>query len=136
MNVDEYYALPIFESTKSTHVLRCRNEYEKALMQSYDANPKILDYFQPLMEIVVNDANGIEVLVLINFWLAYENDRTVLVHLADSGAQFDDLRFEQAARFCCKNSMELVVVLKDDTTKLTDSFLSRLGRRVCGREEK
>ena len=49
INVKEYLEAPIFESTKSRYVVRYQSEAERKLMTGFDENPKIKNYFQPLV---------------------------------------------------------------------------------------
>lgn len=85
MNLEKYYAAPIFKSIKSTHTVRYQNEFERKLMKYFDAVTKISDYFQPLMSIVLPDAIN-DYSVEIDFWLEYKDGHVDLVHIENKNS--------------------------------------------------
>jgi len=126
MNSSKYFNAPVFDSRKSSYALRWQNEFERKLMAFFDMNSEVIDYFQPLMEILV-DGHGhdnAEVVINIDFWLACK-DKTILVHLVDNSLPINDIQFEQARVFCRRNNFGFLVLRPADSPA-NDTFQARL----------
>ena len=80
INIKEYLKAPIFESTKSRYIVRYQNEAERRLMMEFDENPKIKNYFQPLVYTAVKIGGG-EYFITINFCVEYATGKIDLIHL-------------------------------------------------------
>lgn len=79
MNTNTYFDA-VFASTKSTHTVRWRSEFEKRLMTFFDQDSRIADYFQPQMAAVVK-LDDSEYSVEMDFWLEYASGRIILLHI-------------------------------------------------------
>lgn len=82
MNLEEYYASPIYPSRKSSFTVRFRDQIEKDLLDYFEHSDGIAEFFQPLMQVAVKIEN-IDIFVEIDFWVEYTDRRpqTDLVHL-------------------------------------------------------
>ncbi len=80
MNLNKYFESPIFDRQKSTYTVRWQNQFEIRLMTYFDNEPRIKDYFQPLMSVVAKHNNR-EYLIDIDFWLEYADGEVNLVHI-------------------------------------------------------
>lgn len=106
MNSNKYFESPNFESRKSSYRLHYQNEFERKLMAFFDASAEVIDYFQPLMEILVD---GAEATINIDFWLECK-DKIILVHLVDDSLPISDKGLEQGRVFCRKNDFGFLVL--------------------------
>ncbi len=100
MDYKTYYAAPVYESAKSSYTVRYFNDFDVALMKSFDANPEIVDYFQPQASIVVNMQGTTEALVKVDFWLLCKDDLSVWLHVAEPGTSAEDEIFVLARAGC------------------------------------
>lgn len=111
MNCRKYFDAPIFESSKSRHIVRFQSEFEENLMKSFDNNSEVIDYFQPLMEIAVGGQNEDSHFICIDFWLESKNGKTILIHVpTEEPSQANDDDFKQARIFCRQNNFEFLVL--------------------------
>lgn len=85
MNLEAYFAAPIFQSWKSTYTLHYQTELEKRLMMYFDSKVEVADYFQPLMTVSVIFENN-ECFLDIDFWVEYQNGQTALVHIENENS--------------------------------------------------
>jgi hypothetical protein len=79
MNLNKYFDAPIFDSPKSTYIVRWQNEFERRLITYFDSDPRIKDFFQLLMSVVAkyDDEYSID----IDFWLEYASGEVNLIHI-------------------------------------------------------
>lgn len=125
MTSSKYFNAPVFNSRKSSYTLRWRNKFERNLMALFDTNSEVVDYFQPLMEIVVDECYEGNTTVNIDFWLECQNDKTILVHIPTKALPINDIQFEQARVFCRRNNFGFLV-LRPAESPVNDTFQARL----------
>lgn len=125
MNLSRYFDSPVFDSRKSSYALRWQNEFERNLMAFFDTNSEVVDYFQPLMEIVVDECYEGNTTVNIDFWLECQNDKTILVHIPTKALPINDIQFEQACVFCRRNNFGFLV-LRPAESPANDTFQAQL----------
>jgi hypothetical protein len=77
---EKYFDAPMFESVKSKYTLRYQNEFEQKLMKHFDEDPKIKEYFQPLMSIKVKHRTH-HYSINIDFCIQYMKEGVCLVHI-------------------------------------------------------
>lgn len=77
---EKYFNAPMFESIKSNYTLRYQNDFEHKLMTHFDEDPKIREYFQPLMSLKVKH-HTCEYLIDIDFCIQYVKEGVCLVHI-------------------------------------------------------
>ena len=109
MNLEAYFAAPIFHSIKSTYTLHYQNELERRLMEYFDANAEVMDYFQPLMSVSLVHENK-ECSINIDFWLEYRNGRSGLLHIENENSFMEQTQrkaFECSVSF---DGFDLIVV--------------------------
>lgn len=112
MNTVEYFTAPIFASVKSSYVVRYQTNLEKRLMECFDADEQIADYFQPLMTVSLIFEDK-EINLDIDFWLEYRTGRTVFVHIQNENS-FTEQKIMTA--FDCSMRLDgfgLLVITKD-----------------------
>lgn len=125
MNSSRYFNAPVFDSRKSNYRLHYQNNFERSLMTYFDGNPVIVDYFQPLMEIVVDGCYEGETTVNIDFWLECRNDKTILVHIPAEVLPDNDKIYKQARVFCRRNNFGFLV-LRPAESPANDTFQAPL----------
>jgi hypothetical protein len=111
---NKYFNAPIYESSKSSYVLHFQTAFERSLMKLFDDSPEITDYFQPLMEISIDDQLK-DAWLQIDFWLDCKNGKTILVHVANEASLNESGKLLRHAKpFCDDSSFELIVLRSTD----------------------
>lgn len=102
MNLEKYFAAPIFHSRKSTYTLHYQNELERKLMEHFDVDVEVKDFFQPLMAISAMHENK-ECSINIDFWLEYRNGHSGLLHIENENSFMEQT---QRKAFECSVSLD------------------------------
>lgn len=79
-DIKKYFDAPLFESSKSVYAVRYQTKLEQNLMQRFENEPKIKNYFQPILTALVKDSNR-EFFINVDFWVELVTGKIELVYL-------------------------------------------------------
>lgn len=121
---------PIFESVKSCYLVRCRNDFERILVELMEASPKVRAYYQPMTHLKIKSGDR-EYSVSLDFHVQYVNDSVEMVHIESTNAFSPEVKAQ--VFYCVKNLLQLrgfgfVVVSKEQVQQLIGTNLTHMSQ--------